>query len=71
MKIDITTTVDVDTIYQADEIAKIFRLLIEKGALQGVRGGSTSIHFDKNAKFQGIEFSYWAWKEPPAIDTGL
>ena len=70
MKVDITTTVEVDTVYQADEIAKIFKLLIEKGALQGVRGGKTLIHFDKNAKFQAISFDYVVWKEPP-IDTGL
>ena len=69
MKIDITTTVEVDNVYQADEIAKIFKLLVEKGALQGVRGGSTSIHFDKNAKFQSISFNYIAWKEP--IDNSL
>lgn len=64
MKIDITTTVNVDSVYQADDIAKIFNLLIEKGALQGVRGGKTVIHFDKDAKFQAISFDYIVWKEP-------
>ena len=65
MKIDITTTVNVDNEYQADDIAKIFKLLIEKGALQGIRGGKTLIHFDKNARFMGISFDYFVWKEPP------
>jgi hypothetical protein len=63
MKIDITTTVDVDSVYQADEIAKIFKLLVEKGALQGVRGGSTGIHFDGDGKFRTISLNYVVWKE--------
>lgn len=63
MKIDIITTVEVDTVYQADEIAKIFSLLIEKGALQGVKSGSANIHFDHTCKFTGIEFSYWPYRE--------
>ena len=63
MKIDIITTVEVDSPYQADEIAKIFSLLIEKGALIGVKNGSANIHFDKQCKFKGIEFSYWPYHE--------
>ena len=63
MKIDIITTVEVDSVDQADNIARIFKLLIDKGALVGVRGGSTNIHFDGNAKFVGIQFSYWPYRE--------
>ena len=63
MKIDIITTVEVDTAHQADEIAKIFKLPIEKGALQGVRGGSTGIHFDGEGKFRTISLNYVVWKE--------
>lgn len=63
MKIDIITSVEVDTVYQAEEIGRIFRLLIDKGALLGVRSGSANIHFDKDCKFTGIEFDYWAWRD--------
>ena len=61
MKVDITTTVDVDSVYQADEIALIFNVLIEKGMLLGVKGGSTQIHFDKDARFQGVSCDYKPW----------
>lgn len=63
MKIDIITTVDVDNEYQAEEIGKIFKLLVDKGALTGVRGGSTNIHFDDKGIFKGIQFSYFVWRE--------
>lgn len=58
MKVEIITTVEVDSVYQADEIAEIFKVLVDKGALIGVKGGSTSIHFDASAKFKGISFDY-------------
>lgn len=61
MKIDIITTVEVDSVYQADEIALIFKVLTEKGMLTGVKGGSSNIHFDKFGKFRGVEFSYKPW----------
>lgn len=61
MKIDIVTTVDVDDVYQADEIALIFKILVDKGMLTGVKGGSSVIHFDKNARFQGVSFDYKPW----------
>mgnify|MGYP001612033613 CR=1 FL=1 len=61
MKIDITTTVEVDSVYQADEIALIFKVLVDKGMLQGVKGGSSVIHFDRNARFQGVSFDYKPW----------
>ncbi len=58
MKVEITTTVNVDNVYQAEEISKIFNILIDKGALMGVKGGHTKIHFDEHAKFKGISFDY-------------
>ena len=61
MKIDIVTTVNVDNPYQAEEIALIFKVLVDKGMLIGVKGGSTIIHFDKNARFQGVGFDYKPW----------
>ena len=69
MKIDITTTVEVDSTYQADDIAKIFKLMIDKGAMTGVRGGKTIIHWDKSGKFMGITLDYFVWKEP--VDKSL
>ena len=61
MKIDIITTVNVDSTYQADEIALIFKALIDSGALLGVKGGSSLIHFDKDGIFQGIGLDYKPW----------
>ena len=56
----------VEKFYATDErLAKyieIFTVLIEKGALDGVRGGSTLIHFDGDGNFMGIQLSYWPWK---------
>jgi hypothetical protein len=42
---------------------KIFRILIEKGALDGVKGGSSNIHFDGDGLFQGVQLNYWPYKE--------
>jgi len=61
MKVEITTTVDVESEYQADEIALIFKVLIDKGMLTGVRGGQSLIHFDKEGRFQGVSFDYKPW----------
>lgn len=48
---------------QIEKYKKIFKVLIEKGALDGVRGGSANIHFDADCKFRGVQFDYWTWKE--------
>ena len=57
----------VEKFYATDErLAKyveIFTVLIEKGALDGVRGGSTIIHFDGEGVFQGIELDYWPYRK--------
>lgn len=61
MKVDIITSVEVDNVYQADEIALIFKVLVEKGMLSGVKSGASLIHFDKSGRFQGVEFAYKPW----------
>ena len=48
---------------QIEKYKEIFKLLIEKGALDGVRGGQAIIHFDANADFMGVQLSYWPWKK--------
>lgn len=67
MKADILIQVEGDDQWELEaritKYEKIFRLLIEKGALDGVRGGSTNIHFDDKGKFKGIQFSYFTWRE--------
>ncbi len=68
MKVDITTTVDVDSVYQADEIALIFKVLIDKGMLTGVKSGASLIHFDKNARFRGVSFDYKPWWRDDSLD---
>ena len=56
----------VEKFYATDErLAKyieIFTILIEKGALDGIRGGSAIIHFDSDGIFQGVELDYWPWR---------
>lgn len=42
---------------------KIFKLLINKGALDGIRGGSANLHFDGEANFAGLELNYWPYRE--------
>jgi hypothetical protein len=69
MKIEITNEVDVESVYQADEIALIFKVLIEKGMLTGVKGGATLIHFDRSGKFQGVSFNYKPWWRGESLDN--
>lgn len=59
----VITEVEVDSVYEAEDIGKIFKLLVDKGALKGVRGGSTNIHWDLQGNFMGIKFDYWVYKE--------
>lgn len=60
MKIDLH--VEGTTQEQIDRYAEIFRVLIEKGALDGVKGGSAIIHFDSAGLFQGVQLDYWPWR---------
>ena len=48
---------------QIDKATEIFHALIKSGGLWGVRGGKTSIHFDANGVFQGIELNYWPFRK--------
>ena len=57
IRIDITG-VDADQVVKYTEI---FSVLISKGALDGVKGGCTIIHFDKDGIFQGIQLDYRPW----------
>jgi len=41
---------------------EIFKVLIEKGALTGIRNGCVKIHFDNFGRFAGIQMDYWPWK---------
>jgi len=47
---------------QIDKYKEIFAVLLEKGALDGIRGGSAILHFDANCIFQGVELNYWPWR---------
>ena len=47
---------------QIQRYTEIIRVLLEKGALDGVRSGSTIIHFDAEGIFMGVELDYWPWK---------
>lgn len=47
------------------EIARYIEILgvmLEKGALDGVKGGSTVLHFDKDGVFQQLQLDYSPWK---------
>lgn len=61
MKIDLQ--VEGATREQIEKYKQIFSVLIEKGALDGVRGGQAIIHFDAEGNFQGIQFDYWPWRK--------
>ena len=48
---------------QKEKYELIFRLLFDKGALDGVRNGKVLLHFDGKCDFQGIEFAYFPWRK--------
>jgi hypothetical protein len=45
------------------QIVEIFTALLQCGGLNGVKAGSTNIHYDEQGTFQGIKFEYWPWKK--------
>lgn len=45
---------------------EIFNVLIEKGCLDGVRGGRVMIHFDPNGIFQAVQLDYSPWRRRKA-----
>lgn len=47
---------------QLDRYSEIFSVLINTGSLDGIKGGSTILHFDKDGIFMGIEHDYWPWR---------
>lgn len=62
MKIDIQLQVEGSTFEQIMKYKEIFTLLIEKGCLDGVKGGSVELHFDHLGNFQGPELHYFPWR---------
>lgn len=42
---------------------RVITALLSTGALDGVKGGKTIIHFDDEGTFRGIQFDYWPYKE--------
>ena len=44
------------------KLTEIMEALVSSGGLTGVRGGSTSIHFDGKGVFQQIQLNYYPWK---------
>lgn len=46
---------------------EIFEALISSGGLSGVKGGSTSIHFDQEGVFMGVNLNYWPWRRRKGV----
>ena len=60
MKIEIK--IEGATKEQMDKYTEILTVLISKGALDGVKGGKTILHWDADGHFQGVELDYWPWR---------
>lgn len=45
---------------------EIFEVLVEKGCLDGVRGGRVSIHFDADGRFMMVNLDYSPWRRRKA-----
>ena len=54
---------------ETQRMREIIGVLINTGALSGVKGGQTILHFDNEGVFQGIQFDYWPWKRRKGIST--
>ena len=61
MKIDIK--IEGATREQLIKYTEILTILLDKGALDGVKGGQTILHWDSEGKFQGVQLSYWPWRK--------
>jgi len=48
---------------EIERCEEILYALIKCGGLSGVKNGSTIIHFDRDAVFQGIELDYWPFRK--------
>jgi len=44
------------------KIEEICSALVSSGALTGVKGGKTLIHFDASGEFMGVELDYWPFR---------
>ena len=60
MKIEIK--IEGATKEQMEKYTEILTVLISKGALDGVKGGKTILHFDGEGNFMGVELSYMPWR---------
>jgi len=61
MKIEIK--IEGATREQLIKYTEILTILLDKGALDGVKGGQTILHWDSEGKFQGVQLSYWPWRK--------
>lgn len=66
MKIEIK--IEGATKEQLEKYTEILTVLISKGCLDGVRGGSSIIHFDADGVFQGVELDYWPWRRKKKVE---
>lgn len=48
---------------QIRNYVEILDVLLAKGALDGVKAGSTTIHFDPQGRFAGVELAYWPYRK--------
>ena len=60
MKIDIK--IEGATKEQMEKYTEILTVLISKGALDGVKGGKTILHFDGEGNFMGVQLDYMPWR---------
>lgn len=67
--ITITLTIkNTENIVDLDEkelkqIADIVEILVTKGCLTRIRGGSANIHFNGEGEFMGVQLDYWPWRK--------
>lgn len=47
---------------EAERYHEIISAMLRCGALSGVKGGKTILHFDALGIFQGVELDYWPWR---------
>lgn len=62
--LNIQNTENVKNLSEADihNMEKIVLALITSGALTGVKGGKSIIHFDPTGKFMGVQLDYWPFR---------
>jgi len=64
IEIDIKNTENIGVLegHQIQKIQEVVTALVSAGALTGVKGGQSIIHFDGDGNFQGVQLSYWPWR---------